>query len=68
MVGLVWVKNNIRYWREYYGISQRELARLVGVTSAAMSGIERGVHLPNVVVAILIARALQVPVEQLWEV
>lgn len=68
MVGLVWVKNNIRYWREYYGISQRELARLVGVTSATMSGIERGVHLPSVITAILIARALQVPVEQLWEV
>ena len=67
MVGLVRVKNNIRYWREYYGISQRELARLVGVTSATISGIERGVHLPSVITAILIARALQVPVEQLWE-
>lgn len=52
--------------RLYFGISQRELARRVGITSAAMSAIERGVHLPNVAVAILIARDLQVNVEYLW--
>lgn len=62
------MENNVRYWREYQGISQRELARIVGVTSGEISGIERGVHLPNVVTAILIARALGVPVEKLWEV
>ena len=54
--------------RLYFGISQRELARRVGITSAAMSAIERGVHLPNVAVAILIARELQVNVEYLWGV
>lgn len=52
--------------RLYFGISQRELARRVGITSAAMSAIERGVHLPNVAVAILIARELQVNAEYLW--
>lgn len=62
------MENNVRYWREYQGISQRELARIVGVTSGEISGIERGAHLPNVVTAILIARALGVPVEKLWEV
>lgn len=62
------MENNVRYWREYQGISQRELARIVGVTSGEISGIERGMHLPNVVTAILIARALGVPVEKLWEV
>lgn len=61
-------KNNIRYWREYHGISQRALARAVGITSGEMSGIERGEHLPNVITAILIAKALEVPVEELWEV
>ncbi len=62
------MENQIRYWRNYHGISQRELARRVGITSAAMSGIERGTHLPNVIIAIRIARALKVSVEQLWEV
>lgn len=62
------MENNVRYWREYQGISQRELARKVGITSAAMSGIERGVHLPNVLLAIRIAKALGVSTEQLWEV
>ena len=62
------MENTVSYWREYQGISQRELARIVGVTSGEISGIERGVHLPNVVTAILITRALGVPVEKLWEV
>ncbi len=61
------MENNIKNWREYHGISQRELARKVGITSAAMSGIERGVHLPNVLLAIRIAKALGVSTEQLWE-
>lgn len=61
------MENNIKYWREYCGISQRELARKVGITSAAMSGIERGVHLPNVLLALRIAKALGVSAEQLWE-
>lgn len=52
--------------RLYFDISQRELARRVGITSAAMSAIERGVHLPNVAIAILIARALETSVEDLW--
>lgn len=60
------MKNQVRYYREYLGISQRAVARAVGITSTEMSKIERGVHLPSVVTGILIARELGVTVEELW--
>lgn len=60
------MESKVRDRRLYFDISQRELARRVGITSAAMSAIERGVHLPNVAVAILIARTLETSVEDLW--
>lgn len=60
------MKNGIRDARLYQGLSQREIARNVGISSAAMSAIERGEHIPNAVTAILIARVLKTTVEKLW--
>lgn len=60
------MKNGIRDARLYHGMSQREIARNVGISSAAMSAIERGEHIPNVVTAILIARELRTTAEKLW--
>lgn len=59
-------KNKVRERRTYYGWSQRELARMVGITSGAMSAIERGVHWPGVDTAIRLSRALGTSVETLW--
>lgn len=56
----------VRERRTYYGWSQRELARMVGITSGAMSAIERGVHWPGADTAIRLARALGSTVEELW--
>lgn len=61
------MENNIRYYREYHAISQREVARRAKISSAEMSAIERGINLPNVITAIRIAKALGVTVEKLWE-
>lgn len=52
--------------RDYHGISQRELARRVGVGKTTISEIERGDRLPNVLTAIRIARALETTVEEIW--
>lgn len=52
--------------RDYYGISQRELAQRVGVGKTTISEIERGDRLPNVMTAIRIARALKTTVEEIW--
>lgn len=52
--------------RDYHGISQRELARRIGVGKTTISEIERGGRLPNVLTAIRIARALETTVEEIW--
>ena len=52
--------------RDYHGISQRELARRIGVGKTTISEIERGDRLPNVLTAIRIARALETTVEEIW--
>lgn len=56
----------MRYYREYHGLSQRQLAARVGVTNTAISAIERGAHIPSVLLALRIARALGVSIEILW--
>jgi len=63
----VYKENKIRFYREYEGLSQREVARRVRISSTEMSNIERGVKLPNVITAIRIAKVLRVTVEALWE-
>ena len=52
--------------RDYHGISQRELARRIGVGKTTISEIERGDRLPNVLTAIRLARALETTVEEIW--
>lgn len=52
--------------RDYHGISQRELARRVGVGKTTIGEAERGDRLPNVETAIRIARALNTTVEEIW--
>ena len=60
------MNERIKERREYFGLSQRELARRVGVGKITISEIEGGDRLPNVETAIRIARALETTVEQLW--
>ena len=52
--------------RDYHGISQRELARRIGVGKTTISEIERGDRLPTVLTAIRMARALDTTVEEIW--
>ena len=60
------MNERIKERREYFGLSQRELARRVGVGKTTSAGREVGDRLPNVETAIRIARALETTVEQLW--
>ena len=60
------MNSRINEMRSYHGITQRELARRVGISSAAMSAIEREAHMPNVITALRIARELGTTVEELW--
>lgn len=58
--------NMIKYYREYYTISQRELSRKAEISHVEMHYIEVGKRIPNVFIAIRIAKALNVPVEGLF--
>lgn len=53
--------------RTYEGMSQRELARLTGTSASTICEIETGKRLPNVLLAIRIARALGTTAEKLWD-
>lgn len=60
------MRNNIRYYRSYKGVSQRWLAQKVGCSHSTLWAIERGESAPNVYLAMRIARALDATVEELW--
>ncbi len=61
------MENNVREYREYKGVSLRWLARKVGCGTSTLCDIEKGRSVPNVRLAIRIARALGTTVESLWE-
>ena len=61
------MKNNVREYREYKGVSLRWLAGKVGCGKSTLCDIERDKSIPNVRLAIRIARALGTTVEKLWE-
>jgi len=60
------VTHKIKYYREYYDLSQRELARKVGVSHAEMNFIETEKRIPNVFIAQKISKALKVSTDELF--
>ena len=59
------MKNYLKEKRCSSGITQEQLARRAGLTQATISRIESGVP-PSLFTALLLARALAVPVEELF--
>lgn len=66
MVILLKMKNYVREYREYYGVSLRWLARKVGCGASTLSAVERGERVPGVYLALRIAKALGTTVSDLW--
>ena len=58
---------NLRHYREKLGLSQEEFAFECGLHRTYVSGVERGVRNPTVVVVAKLAKALGVPPEKLIE-
>ena len=48
------------------GISQEQLANLAGVTRQTISSIETGQYVPSALLAFVVAKRLQKPVEELF--
>jgi putative transcriptional regulator len=58
--------NELRAHREKAGLTQAELAEKVGVTRKTVNTVERGHFVPSTVLALRLAIALEVPVEDLF--
>ena len=57
----------VKYYRMFEGLSQRELALFSGTAASTICEIESGKRIPNVLLAVRIARVLGKQVEELWE-
>jgi len=60
------VGNNIKEIRTELGITQAELAVLVGVARVSIISIEKGHFIPTIETALRISKALGVPIEQIF--
>ena len=60
------IENNLAQLRQQRGLSAAELAKLVGVSRQTIYAMEAGGYVPNTVVALRMARALDVGVEDLF--
>mgnify|MGYP000852415171 CR=1 FL=1 len=60
------VKNRVREIRSSLGMTQEQLAGLIGVARQSIISIERERYLPNIETALLISQSLNVPVEELF--
>ena len=57
--------NRIKELRSDQGLTQAELAERCQVTRKTVNTVENGVFVPSALLALKLARALNVPVEQL---
>lgn len=58
--------NSLREAREACGWTQGELAERIGVSRKTINTVENGVFVPSTVVALKLARALKMRVEDLF--
>ena len=56
----------LKNMREARGLTQAQLAELVGVSRKTINTVENGVYVPSTVIALKLAAALDEPVEALF--
>ena len=62
------LNNRLKERRAELGLTQAELAELVGVTRKTINTIENRVFVPSTLLALKLARSLQMPVEDLFSI
>jgi putative transcriptional regulator len=60
------VANAVRIHRSQRDLTQEELGRRVGLTRQSIIAIEKGRFTPSIQTVLLLARALELPVEDLF--
>lgn len=58
--------NRLREEREARGWTQGQLAERIGVSRKTVNTVENGVFVPSTIVALKLAQAMGLPVEQLF--
>ena len=60
--------NRLRELREAQGLTQAQLADLIGVSRKTVNTVENGVFVPSTILALKLAKALDRPVEELFSI
>ena len=60
------LKNTIKVQRAIKDLTQEQLAQLVNVTRKTINTVEKGKFVPSTVLALKLARVLEVTVEELF--
>ena len=58
--------NKLKERRGELGLTQAELAEMVGVTRKTVNTVENGIFTPSTLLALKLSKALNVPVETLF--
>lgn len=61
------LRNRLREERTKHGLTQAQLADLVGVSRKTINTVENGVFIPSTVLALRLAAALKTTVESLFK-
>lgn len=60
------MKNNLKVHRAIHDLTQEDLAQKVGVSRQTINAIEKGKYSPSLIVALKIARIVEVNVEAIF--
>ncbi len=60
------VGNSVREYRLRKGITQAQLAELVGIARVSILAIEKGRHIPTIETALRLQKALEASLEELF--
>jgi len=61
------LSNNLREIRKSRGLTQQQLSESADVSRKSINAVENGVYIPSTVLALKIAKTLDCPVEELFE-
>ena len=61
------IRNTLKVQRAMRDLTQEQLAELVGVTRKTINTEENGVYIPSTYLALKLSKALEVPVEELFQ-
>ena len=59
------IAENLKKLRSQAGMTQEELAKIVGIGTSMIGHIERGAKIPSLIVALDLAKALNCTVEEM---